>query len=275
MVMRRKRRRIIWTIVIGMSLLLGYMMIEPFWLRVTPVTIRNSGIPASFDGVTIAFLADMHRGPGTSLRQISRAVRMTNAQHPDMILLGGDYASRRPIYIKPCFAALAKLHAPLGVYGVLGNHDHWIDADLTRQAMADARIENIDNRALWIHKGKARIRLGGVGDLWTDTQDIDATIDEASPDDFVILVSHNPDVAETLQTDKVDLMLSGHTHGGQVTWFGRWAPQTCSAYGQKYRTGLVQAPHTKVLISNGIGVGLFRVRFFCRPEIVLITLRRS
>lgn len=91
----------------------------------------------------------------------------------------------------------------------------------------------------------------------------------------MILLSHNPDYAEQLNTDLVDLQLSGHTHGGQVTLFGRWAPLLSSAYGQKYRSGVVSTAHTVVVVSKGIGTITPPVRLFCRPEIVLVRLSRG
>ncbi|MGB9594408.1 MAG: metallophosphoesterase, partial [Anaerolineae bacterium] len=92
--------------------------------------------------------------------------------------------------------------------------------------------------------------------------------------DFVILLSHNPDYAERLITRDIDLMLSGHTHGGQVTLFGLWAAAVPSAYGQKYRGGFVRTEHTLVYVTTGVGTITPPVRFWARPEVVLITLER-
>ena len=114
-----------------------------------------------------------------------------------------------------------------------------------------------------------------MDDLWEGTQDLEATTQDALADDFVILVSHNPDYAEHMDTDRVDLVLNGHTHGGQVTFFGLWAPFVPSEFGQKYRSGVVQTGSTIVVISNGIGTITPPVRFFARPEIVLVVLERS
>ncbi len=90
-----------------------------------------------------------------------------------------------------------------------------------------------------------------------------------------MLVSHEPDFAEELQPGAADLMLSGHTHGGQLTFFGLWAPVVGSEYGQKYRTGTVTNGSTTVIVSNGIGTILPPLRFFARPQIVVITLKKA
>ena len=104
--------------------------------------------------------------------------------------------------------------------------------------------------------------------------DVEPTLEETSSDDFVILLSHNPDYAEELPAEAVDLMLSGHTHGGQISFFGLYAFYLPSDYGQKYRTGVVENGSTTVIVSNGIGTASVPpVRFFARPQIVEITLR--
>ena len=254
-------------------LLLAYSAIEPLLLRVRRVEFVSSDLPPAFDGLTVAFLTDIHHGPFFSLERVRRLVSRTNALAPDLILLGGDYVHRSSRYIAPVFEELSGLTAPLGVFGVLGNHDRWEDADLSRQAMVQAGIHALDNSALWLERGGERIRLGGVGDLLTDDPRWAPALDGTTAEDFVLVVTHNPDVAETLPDERVDLVLSGHTHGGQVTAFGIWAPLIPSRYGQKYRTGLVSAPHTTVLVSNGIGTITPPVRFFAPPEIVLVTLR--
>jgi uncharacterized protein len=263
-------------VIIGiLGLLLVYMLIEPYRLRVNRLEFVDADIPAAFDGVTIAFLADIHHGPWFSLRRLDRVVAAVNELHPDIVLLGGDYVHRSPRYIAPCYGKLAALAPRIGAFAVLGNHDHWEGADASRQAMAKAGITLLDNRGEWVSIGDARIKLGGVGDLWDDRQDPEPTIGDAKEDDFVILLSHNPDYADEIRTDKIDLMLCGHTHGGQVTLFGRWAPIVpLRHHRQKYRAGLVENGHTKVYITTGVGTVTPPIRLFCRPEIALITLRK-
>jgi hypothetical protein len=141
--------------------------------------------------------------------------------------------------------------------------------------MVEAGIEWINNRAVWVERAGQRIKVGGVGDLWEGSQDLTATIEDVTEDDFVVLVSHHPDYVETINTRKVDLAFAGHTHGGQVTLFGLWAPFVPSAYGQKYRSGVVETGLTTVIVSNGIGTIPPPVRFFARPEIVLVHLNRE
>ncbi len=270
--MRRKRT---FCLIAVPLLLLTYALLEPYWLTVQEVRIVDPDLPIAFDGMRIAFLVDIHHGPYFSLGRVKNAVEMTNQLQPDMVMLGGDYVHRDARYIVPCFGQLARLEAPLGKYGVLGNHDHWEDAVLTSQSMIEAGIEWVNNRAVWVERDGQRIKIGGVDDLWEGVQIIEPTIDDATEGDFVILLSHNPDFVERMDTRKVDLVLSGHTHGGQVTLFGLWAPLVPSLYGQTYRSGLVDTAYTRVIISNGIGTIIPPLRFFCRPQIVLVHLERG
>ncbi|MDH7490032.1 MAG: metallophosphoesterase [Anaerolineae bacterium] len=256
------------------ALMVAYAFVEPYWLRVRHLTVADVDVPPAFHGTRIAFLSDIHHGPFFSLKRVRRVVDIVNGLRPDIILLGGDYVHRDARYIAPVFAELARLRAPLGVFAVAGNHDDWEGIDETRAAMARAGIVNLDNRAAWITMGGDRIRIGGVGDLWEDAHEIAPTLDGVRESDFVILLSHNPDFAEQIQTDGIDLVLSGHTHGGQVTLFGLWATAVPSAYGQKYRSGFVRTEHTLAYVTTGVGTITPPVRFCARPEVVLITLER-
>jgi uncharacterized protein len=250
-----------------------YPFIEPYWLQNKTYVIVDRDIPQKFHNTKIIFLSDIHHGPFFSISRVRNIVGRVNLQKPDIILLGGDYVHRGDKYIIPVFNELKNLKATMGIYGVLGNHDHWENADLTRERMAKAGIVLADNRAFWIRKDGAGIKIGGIGDFFEDIQDLDPTIGDVRKNDFVMLLSHNPDYAELARTDKIDLMLSGHTHGGQVALFGLWAPLVPSKYGQKYRTGLVNLPNLKIIISNGIGTITPPVRFFARPQIVTVILK--
>ncbi|MFH0802799.1 MAG: metallophosphoesterase [bacterium] len=165
------------------------------------------------------------------------------------------------------------LKAPLGVYGVLGNHDYWAHVERSRQEMKKAQIPLIENHAIWLKIGGAKIRLGGVGDLWEGTQDLQATMRDTKKNDFVLLLSHNPDYLELLPKDGPDLVLCGHTHGGQVTLFGLWGPFVPSRYGEKYRSGRREIKSGTAFISNGIGTVGPPIRLLAPPEILLITLK--
>ncbi len=251
---------------------LGYTLFEAGWVRVHRVTVRVPRLPRSFVGMSIAFLSDIHHGPYTSLEYVNRIVQLTNALSPDVVLHGGDYVHRASDYIRPCMRALAHLKSPLGSYGVLGNHDHWEGAEATRNAMKSNGIIDLTNSGTWIERDGARLRLSGVGDLWEDVQDLDSALADTRQSETSILLSHNPDFVETITDDRVGLVLSGHTHGGQIVLPVVGAPRVPSRYGQKYLRGLVKTRHTQVFVTRGLGTVTPPLRFCCRPEIALITI---
>ncbi len=249
----------------------GYGLFEAGWVRIDRPTLPLPRLPRCFDGTTVALLADIHHGPFVSLDYVKAVVRTTLALRPDLIVLGGDYSHRGGQYIRPCFDVLAGLTAPLGVYGVLGNHDYWNGERATREGMVAAKVTELTNAGVWLSRGSERFRVAGIDDLWTGRPDVNAALADAKRDDACLLVSHNPDVAETLRDRRVGLILSGHTHGGQVV-FPTGAPFVPSRYGQKYLHGLVQAPETRVFVSRGLGTSSLPIRVGSRPEINLITL---
>jgi predicted MPP superfamily phosphohydrolase len=261
---------------------LAYSYAETYRVEVKVYTFSGHDVPPAFDGLEIAFLSDVHRSWFFRQARVERIVDRVNALGPDLVLLGGDYVYGGTDYERPCFEALGRLHAPLGVFAALGNHDYGAD-DAERRDLSSvyAAVKQTDivllrNEGVWLRKDGARLRLGAVADLKEDVPHLAPALDNAQSSDLVILVSHNPDFAEQLPPEAVDLMLSGHTHGGQVTFFGLWAPLVPSQYGQKYRTGMVTAgDDTTVIVSNGLGVIFPPLRFFARPQIVVVTLERG
>ena len=259
-------------LVLAVILLLVYMFIEPYWIETKEITIESDQIPAQFDGKTIVFLSDIHAGPFFSQERIDSLVNQVNALDPDLILLGGDYVDGDSAYTPSTFDSLSNLKAPLGVYAVLGNKDPQY---VTLNTIFQSNITYIGNKGTWITVNGSRIRLGGVGDYNNGAQIQNATTSVVTPQDFVILITHNPDYFPMVDKSKVDLVFSGHTHGGQVTFFGLWAPATHSDYGNMYRTGVITEDNTTLIVSNGLGTTILPVRFFARPQIIVVTLKKT
>ena len=261
-------------------MLSGYaVFVEPRWVTVAEYEIVATNLPGEFDGMRIALIADIHHRYSRflSCNLLNKVVHLTNEQSPDIILLGGDYVREHSEYLADCFAKLSELEAPLGVYAVLGNHDYW-NLPLMHETIRDAGIELLANDAVWLEKGNKRILLTGVSDLWRDQPSLAGMRKELAESDFTVLLSHNPDFYDRMsQNDResIDLMLSGHTHGGQITLFGLYAPiKTAKA---EFTTGCVNPDkgRTNIIISNGVGTGELPIRFFARPQIVFVTLRKS
>ena len=250
------------------------LLIEPRWIAIEQVTVPICRLPRELDGLRIVLISDTHCGPWTSPAYVAKAVELANAQFPDLVLLLGDYCHRHRRYIGPGIEPFADLEARDGMLAVLGNHDHWEGAPATRRELKRVGATELTNRSAIVSRGAGRIAIGGVDDLWTGQQD-PARAFAGVPDDVPrILMSHNPDYAEELPPEvHVDLMVSGHTHGGQVWLPGLGAPLLPSRYGQKYRAGLVRGPRCEVYVTRGVGTISPPVRFLCRPELTVLTLQ--
>jgi predicted MPP superfamily phosphohydrolase len=257
----------------GAAFGVGYPLMEARWLEVSRVTLTVPNLPTAFKGKTVAFLADFHHGRYVPLSYIRHAVDMTSALNADLIFLGGDYPYHGLEYVQPCIHELGRLRAPLGVYAALGNHDYYnnIQGDVSA-ALQSAGIRELTNHGLWIESGGARFWLCGVGDYWEDIQNLPMALADTTTQDAVILLSHNPDYVEEITDPRVGLVLSGHTHGGQINLPIIGAPIIPSVYGQKYAQGLIQGPTAQVFVTRGIGTISPPIRLRCRPEIVLATL---
>ena len=276
------RRKLIKTAVLGGLALtaLDTFAVEPRWLDTTYTTIPIKGLGPEFDGYRIALLADFHL-PISSKHLIQRALAKAGRFHPDLIAMPGDFVDGRhkglPQIPMPNFQGIFDMaRAHDGVVGTLGNHDHWLGADEVRaQIAAHTPIKLIENEHILIERGNSALAIGGVGDLWRGIVMPAAAFEGVSEGVPRILLSHNPDVAEDMIEDvRVDLQLSGHTHGGQVRVPMGPAPWVPSKYGNKFREGLVEGKHHRVYTTRGV-VSSKHARFWCRPEVTCITLRSA
>jgi len=260
-----------------------YTAIEAKCVEVTRLSIQVPNLPRAFHGKTVAFLSDLHHSIVVPRSYLEGVVSLTNSLSPDIVILGGDYVTagfkynwlHGEKYIKPCFDMMQKLTAKLGRFAVTGNHDAYVGVEKIHAAATDAGFQNMDNDGVWLTLENQKLRLCGVQDLRTQHPDVSRALGDATAKDAVILVSHNPDVAEEKVKDsRVGLLLCGHTHGGQIKLplIGAPAVNFCSHFGQKYRYGMVQGPHCKVFITSGVGTLPPAFRLNCPPEVALITL---
>jgi predicted MPP superfamily phosphohydrolase len=234
--------------------------------------IPITDLPLSFHGFTIAHLTDLHFGFLVSKTFVEGIVHKTNRLRTDAIVCTGDYVQGWDTIkqIDEVWPILSKLKAKHGVYSVLGNHDHY--ADFNRSLYWLERTgQNIRHKCKPIYKGKERIVFGGAGDYETDYLEIDNTFSCSEEKDCRLLLSHNPDSVDTPFNTPLSLVISGHTHGGQVVipYFG---PLTLSVKNQNYSSGLIATPRTQLFISRGLGWSIYPVRFNCYPEIAILEL---
>jgi uncharacterized protein len=263
---------------LGGAALLGYAtLVEPRWLQLRRVPIHLRRLPPELEGLRIGLLTDLHAGDGTPLSLLRRAARMLMAERPDLIALTGDFAADDAQGFAHVLEALDTLDAPLGVYAVPGNHDHVVGIGRWRRDVAaHPRIRDLTNTAVVHELHGRRLCVAGVDDYYRGDPQL-SVLPPPEDRDVTILLAHGPDQAEHARRahDRVDLILSGHTHGGQVRlpWVG--ALKNSAEHEEIYEAGLRRRPWTQVYVSRGIGTVHLPVRFLCRPEVTLLRLTRA
>jgi uncharacterized protein len=237
------------------------------------IPIRN--LKPALEGFTIVQLSDIHLRPYTKPDLVRRAVEMSNELRPDLVVLTGDYIWRVQEAAFELAPLLAGLNARHGVYSVLGNHDHWLDVEVTRRAFEEAGLPMLINQGVEISAGNGSFYLAGMDDGWSGKPDLNMAVEKAPPDIPIILLLHEPDlVDETSRDPRIALQLSGHTHGGQVLIAGQ-PPIFTPDLGKKYSQGLFRVNDTWLYTNRGLGVISVPLRFNCPPEVTLLTLTRA
>ncbi|WP_051979739.1 metallophosphoesterase [Edaphobacter aggregans] len=246
-------------------------------------TIRINNLPAPFHGFRIAQLSDIHLDEFTEPVFLEYVVHRINALSPDLVLVTGDFITRGSLtFINSRHAAyrsteiLSTLKAPQ-TYAVLGNHDVAVSASLVSDALRSRGIPLLVNQHVPIERSGARFWLCGSDDAGTSHPDLDLAIPQR-PDGPVILMVHEPDYADTVvqhpRGQSVDLMLSGHSHGGQVR-MPFYGPLILPPMGQKYVMGHFQFGKMQLYVNRGLGSVGLPFRFNCPPEVTLHTLQQA
>jgi len=249
------------------------LLTERYRLATSRATYGIANLPADLDGLRVAHLSDFHAGPATPLWFIRRAVEQANALAPDLIVLTGDYVDEEDSSPDECAGALGELTAPLGVYAVTGNHDYRVGADAVAGALSQTGITVLRNANVALGQGERRLWLAGLEETAGHHEDFLATFEGIPEDDPVVLLSHSPDVLPRAAALGVDLVLAGHTHGGQVCIPGVGAPHAPLRISSKYVAGPNRIGRTRIYVSRGVGMTCLPIRFGCPPEIGLLTLQ--
>jgi uncharacterized protein len=276
--MRPSYRSLLAAAGLGATALAAYaVLIEPRWLQVTRTRVHLRGLPPGLEGLRIALLTDLHAGEGTPLSVIRRACRLAMAERPDLIALTGDLIADGAESFGPALDAVRCLRAPLGVFAVPGNHDHIVGIGTWhRELAARPWLQDLTNRSVVREVRGARVCVVGVDDYSCGNPSL-SSLPPPDERDLTVLLAHDPDQAERARRayDRVDLVLSGHTHGGQVRlpWMG--ALRNPAERDDLYEEGLRRRPWTQVYVSRGVGTVHLPVRFLCRPEVALLELTRA
>ena len=248
-------------------------------LQVEKHNILLPRLPDEFRGMKIVQISDMHFEEFDESYFLEHVVNMGNRLKPDMVLYTGDFVSYGPLPIaygrsrvEPCVKILANTQCPLR-FASLGNHDYRVGPKYIRDVLDSHGIRTLVNDALPLERGGKRLWLVGLGSASASQSFPDRAIPKQALRDreSILLMSHEPDVLPEIASYGVDLMLSGHTHGGQIR-FPMVPPLFLPVYGQIYVEGLFRLANTQLYVNRGIGAVGIPVRLNCRPEITQFTL---
>jgi uncharacterized protein len=266
-------------------------------LSVEHLTIEIAGLPDSLQGTKLVQLSDLHfDGLRLSKQLLAEAIAVSNIEQPDLVVLTGDYVTDDPAPIYNLAQHLKQLRSQLGIYAVLGNHDIYLPGS---RAEITAALANVGIRVLWnqiAYPLGTELPLIGLADFWSREFDPESVMSQISSTTARIVLSHNPDSAVQLQRWRIDLQLSGHTHGGQVvfpglgpfpTWYQTvrhripkrlrpWIPymrEDCYKVVRhwEWAQGFHQIGANKLYVNRGLGT-FPPGRLFCPPEVTVITL---
>lgn len=260
-----------------------YKLLYPFWLSsqlsVTHEEAAFPHLPAAFDGFVIAYASDIHYGPFLKRDRAEDLAQRLNAMQADLILLGGDYGEDTATAIE-LFHVMPALQAPYGVIAAIGNHDRMGSNDAFEKLlsrMKDWGADPLLNDARIIQKDDASLCICATDDIREGDPDFAPLFSQAKDSNFVLYAPHSPDILPVAFQQKhfdFDLVLTGHTHGGQVTLFGRTL-HSSSRYGDRYRSGWLKEEGKRIFVSNGVGTSLLPVRLGAPAQIHRITLKRA
>ena len=278
---RRKIKKLflILAFLIFLTVLLWYSFIfEPNNIQVEKINIAIENLPESFDGAKIVHLTDFHsKNFGEREKKVLEILEDIN---PDFIFITGDFIDYRTKDINSCqefWRKLSNQHQGK-TFGVLGNHEHWIkspDISAIKKLLEEGGISILNNENRKIFQGNKYIYLLGVDDPDSKKDDLPKAMIGAEENIPKILLAHSPDIVDNLRGEKVDLILVGHTHGGQIRIpFVKpfWVPTKNRG---KYASGLFEIGNTILYTNRGIGMTTLPIRFNCPPEIAVIELKKK
>lgn len=282
---QRRHFRFRWVLVLLAALLL---LCYPFWearqLTVERHTLYVADLPNNLKNLKIAFASDIHQGPWFSQQRVDETIHALNNLSADIIILGGDYAEDSDGAIA-FFQNAPQLHARLGVFGVVGNHDRTEPESNLGRLVAEMKSHGVlplVNNVSRMKLGRSYVYVAGVDDYYNGFPDVAGVAAQVRAEDFVIFAGHSPDLMPDVlaarsadrQNHWFDLALFGHTHGGQVNLFGHTPFRTLrTEAGARYMQGWREENRAAVLVSNGVGTSGAPVRFLAQPQVHLITLK--
>ncbi len=263
------------TALLGAGGLLYAREVELRWVEVKPVTLTLPRLAPEFDGYRLVQIGDIHLDDWTKPERLIGIARKVNEQRPDLVAIMGDFASRsaKQLDTRRLTDALSRLMARDGVVTILGNHDYLTGVELVRRCIREAGITELINDVRTLRRGDAALHVAGIDDVMEGRSRLDLVLEKLPESGAAILLAHEPDFADvSAATGRFDLQLSGHSHGGQVR-VPLLMRLALPPFSQRYTSGLYEVGGMIQYTNRGLGFVNMRLRFLCRPEITVFTLR--
>jgi hypothetical protein len=243
-------------------------------IQIKRIPLMLNKLPSSFDGLTIAQLSDLHSGMFMSQSDMENIADRVNSLTTDIIVVTGDFVEHANFQIEPMYQAMKRLKAPMGVYGCLGNHDHYASAERINAALVKAGFIMLNNANVVFRRGSEPLALLGVDDYRYDRRSfarLDLAMNGVDPRWCRILLSHEPLFFPFAKEAGIDLMLAGHTHGGQIGFEIGDVNFNPFYYNHKHLDGLYDEDGSKLYVNTGVGMVVFPYRFV-PPELTVFEL---
>jgi predicted MPP superfamily phosphohydrolase len=250
---------------------------ERFWYEIRQVKLEFPNLPAAFSGMRILQFSDIHLGHFFDNERLAAVIERLGSLYADLICFTGDlFDVNIGNDSERTTSQLATLEAPLGKWACLGNHDYWAGSSPVTRILEKADFQVLNNASQTIRRGGETIRIAGIDDWLKGKPNLDLAVGGPPDSEFTLLLAHEPDIADLTQRYPVDLQLSGHSHGGQIS-LPVISSFAAPPKGRKYIAGLYEFPGSglKLYTNRGIGTTIIPFRLFCRPEITVFTLVRT
>ncbi len=251
---------------------------EPSWMDVKEISLNLPRLAKPFSGLRLVQISDLHFGGWMTTEYLVEIVQMVVDQVPDLVVITGDFVMGYD-HAPQIFEKLGELAETLKAmsdrfptFGVLGNHDYWLNRNSVVDMMHLAGIKELSNGVQTIKRGDEVLHIAGVDDVMLRQERMDQVLSQLPAEGCAILLAHEPDYADiSARTGRFDLQLSGHSHGGQVVlpFFG---PPVLPYMARKYPSGLYKVMEMYQYTNRGVGMTVPYVRFNCRPEITVFSL---
>jgi uncharacterized protein len=266
-------RNILQTSHVSWMMILGQNKFRREDFSVVTINLPVKGLPQDFDGYRIVHITDIHIGQWITPERLLGVVELVNEQEPDAVALTGDFVS----YLLDPYTDFLQQYLSLlrpkdFTFAVLGNHDHWADAERISDALHAAGVIELKNQVYSISRGLSKLYFAGVDDIMVGKDRLDMVLSKLPANQPAVLLVHEPDFADkSAATNHFFLQLSGHSHGGQIVIPG-FGPLIRGPYFYKYPRGKYEVGDMILYTNSGIGTNTIWTRWNCPPEVAVITL---